>query len=170
MLAHSGGGALGRDPGAAWNRGRYDGPYLRDALLDHGVLAETLETATTWTGLHALHDAVAAALRGALEARGTAPVVLCHVSHLYSVGASLYFTVIARQEQGDEVAQWQAAKAAACEAIVPQGGTITHHHAIGRDHAPTWRRRSARYGHRAAAGRQGRARPGRHPEPREAAA
>jgi alkyldihydroxyacetonephosphate synthase len=135
VLERSGGGALGRDPGAAWNRGRYDGPYLRDSLLDHGVLAETLETATTWTGLHALHDAVAAALRGALEARGTAPVVLCHVSHLYSVGASLYFTVIARQEQGDEVAQWQAAKAAACEAIVAQGATITHHHAIGRDHA-----------------------------------
>ena len=135
VLEHSGGGALGRDPGAAWNRGRYDGPYLRDSLLDHGVLAETLETATTWTGLHALHDAVASALRGALEARGTAPVVLCHVSHLYSVGASLYFTVIARQEQGDEVAQWQAAKAAAGEAIMAEGATITHHHAIGRDHA-----------------------------------
>jgi alkyldihydroxyacetonephosphate synthase len=135
VLERSGGGALGRDPGAAWNRGRYDGPYLRDSLLDHGVLAETLETATTWTGLHALHDAVAAALRGALEARGTAPVVLCHVSHLYSVGASLYFTVIAGQEQGDEVAQWQAAKTAAGEAIVAQGATITHHHAIGRDHA-----------------------------------
>ena len=66
--------------------------------------------------------------------------MLCHVSHLYPSGASLYFTVIARQEQGDEVAQWQAAKAAACEAIVAQGATITHHHAIGRDHAPTWRR------------------------------
>jgi alkyldihydroxyacetonephosphate synthase len=62
-------------------------------------------------------------------------VVLCHVSHLYSVGASLYFTVIARQEQGDEVAQWQAAKAAAGEAIMAEGATITHHHAIGRDHA-----------------------------------
>jgi alkyldihydroxyacetonephosphate synthase len=74
-------------------------------------------------------------LRGALEPRGTPPVVLCHVSHLYPVGASLYFTVIARQQEGDEVAQWLAAKAAACEAIVAQGATITHHHAIGRDHA-----------------------------------
>ena len=135
VLERSGGGALGRDPGAAWDRGRYEAPYLRDALLDHGVLAETLETATTWTGLHALHDAVGAALRGALEPHGTPPVVLCHVSHLYPVGASLYFTVIARQQQDDEVAQWQTAKTAACEAIVAEGATITHHHAIGRDHA-----------------------------------
>jgi alkyldihydroxyacetonephosphate synthase len=126
---------LGPDPGAAWARGRYDAPYLRDTLLDHGVLAETLETATTWTGLHALHDAVGAALRGALEPRGTPPVVLCHVSHLYPVGASLYFTVVARQQEGEEAAQWHVAKAAACAAIVEQGGTITHHHAIGRDHA-----------------------------------
>jgi alkyldihydroxyacetonephosphate synthase len=135
VLQRGGGVPLGPGPGVAWDRGRYEAPYLRDALLDHGVLAETLETATTWTRLHALHDAVVAALRGALEPRGTPPVVLCHVSHLYPVGASLYFTVIARQQEGDEVAQWQAAKAAACEAIVAQGATITHHHAIGRDHA-----------------------------------
>jgi alkyldihydroxyacetonephosphate synthase len=135
VLQRCGGVPLGPDPGAAWDRGRYEAPYLRDALLDHGVLAETLETATTWTRLLGLHDAVGEALRGALEPRGTPPVVLCHVSHLYPVGASLYFTVIARQQEGDEVAQWEAAKAAACEAIVAQGATITHHHAIGHDHA-----------------------------------
>ena len=126
---------LGARPGEVWARGRYDAPYLRDALLDHGVLAETLETATTWTRLHELHDAVAGTLHDALAARDTVPVVLCHVSHLYPVGASLYFTVIARQQEGEEVAQWRAAKDAACEAIVRHGGTITHHHAIGRDHA-----------------------------------
>jgi alkyldihydroxyacetonephosphate synthase len=134
VLVRSGATPLGEARGAAWDRGRYDAPYVRDALLDYGILAETLETAATWTGLHALHDAVGAALRAALEPRGTPPVVLCHVSHLYGVGASLYFTVIARQDDDPE-SQWRAAKAAASEAIVAQGATITHHHAIGRDHA-----------------------------------
>jgi alkyldihydroxyacetonephosphate synthase len=135
VLRRWGGISLGQRPGAAWDRGRYDAPYLRDTLLARGVLAETLETATTWTKLGDLHDAVAGALRDALAARGTPPLILCHVSHLYPVGASLYFTVIARQEPGAEVEQWQAAKTAASEAIVSQGGAITHHHAIGRDHA-----------------------------------
>jgi alkyldihydroxyacetonephosphate synthase len=134
VLRGCGGVPLGPEAGAAWDSARYDAPYVRDVLLDHGVLAETLETATTWTGLQALHDAVGTALRDALAARGTPPVVLCHLSHLYPVGASLYFTVIARQLEGAEVAQWRAAKAAASEAIVTHGGTITHHHAIGRDH------------------------------------
>ena len=61
---------------------------------------------------------------------------MCHVSHLYPSGASLYFTFIARQEPGAELDQWRAAKTAACDAIVANGGTITHHHAVGRDHAP----------------------------------
>jgi alkyldihydroxyacetonephosphate synthase len=134
VLVRCSGTPLGVGPGAAWERGRYNAPYVRDTLLHHGILAETLETATTWTGLHALHDAVGVALRAALEPRGTPPVVLCHVSHLYGIGASLYFTVIARQDE-DAESQWRAAKAAASEAIVAQGATITHHHAIGRDHA-----------------------------------
>ena len=130
--------SLGRKPGEAWLRSRYAGPYLRDELLDRGVMAETLETATTWASLESLHGAVGAALRGALGERGTPPLVMCHVSHLYPSGASLYFTFLARQEE-DALAQWRAAKTAASEAIVAGGGTITHHHAIGRDHRP-WMR------------------------------
>jgi alkyldihydroxyacetonephosphate synthase len=133
LLRAGGGVGLGRRPGEAWLRGRYAAPYLRDELLDRGVMVETLETATTWSGLEPLHDAVVGALRGALEARGTPPLVMCHVSHLYPSGASLYFTFLARQED-DALGQWGAAKAAASEAIVSGGGTITHHHAIGRDH------------------------------------
>ena len=83
-----------------------------------------------------LYEAVAAALRETLEARGTPPLVMCHVSHLYRSGASLYFTFVARQEADAPLDQWRAAKTAACEAIVAGGGTITHHHAVGRDHAP----------------------------------
>jgi alkyldihydroxyacetonephosphate synthase len=134
LLRAGGGLSLGRRPGQAWMRGRYAGPYLRDELLDRGVLAETLETACHWSALHALYERVASALRGALDARGTPPRVLCHVSHLYRSGASLYFTVLARQEAGAELEQWRVAKAAACQAIVDGGGTITHHHGVGSDH------------------------------------
>lgn len=136
FLRDGGGIALGERPGHAWERGRYAGPYLRDHLLDRGVLVETLETATSWTALPGLYEAVGAALRHTLDARGTPPLVMCHVSHLYDTGASLYFTVIARQQEGAELDQWRAAKAAACDAIVCNGGTITHHHAVGADHAP----------------------------------
>jgi alkyldihydroxyacetonephosphate synthase len=97
------------------------------------VLAETLETATTWSRLAGLHRAV----RDALAAH--APVVGCHVSHLYPTGASLYFTALARQARGEELEQWRRLKRAAGDAIVAAGGTITHHHAVGRDHRP-WMR------------------------------
>jgi alkyldihydroxyacetonephosphate synthase len=135
-LREAGGLALGGRPGRSWLRNRYLGPYLRDDLLDAGVMVETLETATSWSNLLDLHRAVREALRGALEARGTPPIVWCHVSHLYPSGASLYFTFVARQERGAEIEQWRAAKSAACDAIVANGGTITHHHAIGTDHLP----------------------------------
>jgi alkyldihydroxyacetonephosphate synthase len=108
-------------------------------VLGMGVLVETLETATTWGRLQELYTGVANALREALSARGTDPLVMCHVSHLYPSGASLYFSFFARQERGAELEQWRVAKSAACDAIVAHGGTLTHHHAVGRDHAP-WMR------------------------------
>ncbi len=136
VLRGESGVGLSTGAGRSWERNRYHGPYLRDHLLDRGVLAETLETATTWSNLFALYVAVGDALRASLTARGTPPLVGCHVSHVYPDGASLYFTFLARQERGQEVEQWAAAKRAASEAIVAAGGTITHHHAIGRDHVP----------------------------------
>ena len=119
----------GEDPARSWERGRYASPALRDTLLGIGVLAETLETATTWTHLAALKTAVTAALQGALAR----PVVMCHISHVYPAGASLYFTVVAALS-ADPIGQWTTAKQAASRAIVAAGGTITHHHAVGRDH------------------------------------
>jgi alkyldihydroxyacetonephosphate synthase len=133
LLRAGGGVSLGHRPGEAWYRSRFAAPYLRDELLDRGVLVDTLETATAWSNLAKLHGAVREALGAALTGRGTQPLVMCHVSHLYPSGASLYFTVLGRQED-DPLAQWRAAKTAASEAIVATGGTITHHHAIGRDH------------------------------------
>ena len=132
------GGAVyvGQRPGRSWERGRYHGPYLRDSLIDAGALVETLETSHTWSRLDALYQATGAAIRAALEEQGTPPIVFCHLSHAYPDGASLYFTFLARARRGEETEQWRAAKTAASEAIVATGGTITHHHAIGRDHVP----------------------------------
>ena len=131
---------VGRSPGEAWLQGRFAGPYLRDDLLTLGVMVETLETAAQWSRLPGLHRDVARAIAGALEDQGTPGLVMCHVSHVYETGASLYFTLLARQRESDPIGQWLAVKAAASEAIVAGGGTITHHHAVGRDHAP-WMQR-----------------------------
>ncbi len=136
-LRRSGAVSLGSAPGRAWERGRYEGPHLRDALLDRGVLVETLETAHSYSRLGELYERVRGALRTALRAAGAGEgVVMCHVSHAYADGASLYFTFLGRARAGEEIDQWRVIKAAACEAIVAAGGTITHHHAVGRDHAP----------------------------------
>jgi len=131
-LTGLGGTDLGEDRGAAWAAGRFHAPYLRDSMLDAGVLVETLETATFWSNRERLY----AAVKGALEASlGAGTLVLCHISHVYETGCSLYFTVAAKQAD-DPLAQWLAAKAAASDAMIGAGATITHHHAVGTDHKP----------------------------------
>jgi alkyldihydroxyacetonephosphate synthase len=135
-LRRSGAIYLGQAGGRAWKRGRYEGPYLRDALMDAGAMVETLETSHTWTRLGELYEAVRRAISESLVAQGTPGIVLCHLSHAYPDGASLYYTFLAGRRPGEEVEQWRRVKAAACEAIVASDGTITHHHAVGRDHAP----------------------------------
>ena len=135
-LRAEGAAYLGQAPGRAWEHGRFQGPYLRDTLMEMGALVETLETSHTWSRLDELHAAVGSAIRDALDDQGTPGLVFCHLSHAYPDGASLYFTFIARALRGQEVEQWRRVKRAASEAIVAGGGTITHHHAVGRDHAP----------------------------------
>jgi len=124
---------LGAAAGRSWEKGRFEGPYLRDELLGMGVFVETLETSHTWSRLDELYQAVGGALKDAL---GKQSIVMCHLSHAYPDGASLYFSFLARSRAGEEIAQWREAKSAACDAIVATEGTITHHHAVGRDHAP----------------------------------
>jgi alkyldihydroxyacetonephosphate synthase len=133
------GGTLDAAAGESWAHGRYRGPYLRDALLDAGALVETLETTTFWSGIPRLYEAVGAALRDELSRQGTPPVVLCHISHVYPSGASLYFTVAAAQTD-DPLTQWAHAKQAASDAIIAAGGSITHHHGIGVDHRDHYER------------------------------
>lgn len=127
---------LGRSVGQSWVANRYSGPYVRDALLDVGLLVETLETAATWSDLPDVYEATVAALTESLSTENKRPLVMCHVSHVYPTGASLYFTVIADRDDDRALQQWLLAKRAATDALVSHGGVITHHHAVGIDHAP----------------------------------
>ncbi len=129
VLAAAGGTALGPGPGQRWAADRFAAPYLRDALLDAGAYAETLETAAFWSRLPALYAQVRAALLDSLDRA----LVLCHISHVYETGASLYFTVVVAQGD-DPVGAWQRAKARASDAILAAGGTISHHHGVGTEH------------------------------------
>ncbi|WP_375492455.1 FAD-binding oxidoreductase [uncultured Jatrophihabitans sp.] len=134
LLTASGGTSLGAARAKQWAEHRFDGPYLRDPLLANGALVETFETATSWSKLAAVKQAVTETVqRGFAEAGSAASLVLCHISHVYDTGASLYFTVVGAQ-RGDAIAQWRAIKAAVNDTLIEHDATITHHHAVGADH------------------------------------
>ena len=130
-LTSLGGSPLGEERGQAWAAGRFHAPYLRDSFLDAGILVETLETATFWSNRERLY----AAVKSALEAKLPGALVLCHISHVYETGCSLYFSVAAPSVE-QPLEQWLEAKAAASDAMIDAGATITHHHAVGTDHKP----------------------------------
>lgn len=135
VLTEAGGRATGPAPAEEWARGRFGAPYLRDALLDHGAFCETLETATIWADIPQLKAAVTDAIRSGFTDHDSKSLVLCHVSHVYPTGAALYFTIIGNL-RGDVLEQWKTIKAGVNDAILANGGTISHHHGVGRDHAP----------------------------------
>lgn len=135
-----GGLSLGQAVGRSWMRERYAQPYLRDTLLGHGVVVDALETATSWSNLMHLYEATVAAIRGTISGTGGGPgYVMTHVSHASEHGASLCSTFLGRQVPDPDPlakqAQWQEIKQAATDAILSVGGTLTHHHGVGRDHA-----------------------------------
>ncbi|GAA3176883.1 FAD-binding oxidoreductase [Blastococcus jejuensis] len=136
LLREGGAIRLGRRVGDSWKKHRFEGPYVRDRLMDGGLLVETLETAATWSALPTVYDAVRRALRETLTRDGRAPLVMTHVSHGYPTGASLYFTVLADRDDDLPIQQWLSAKRAATDAMLAAGGTLTHHHAVGADHRP----------------------------------
>jgi alkyldihydroxyacetonephosphate synthase len=118
---------------SAWREAFLAMPYLRDVLLQCGVMSDTFETAITWERFPAFHAAVLGATR---EALGEPCRVSCRFTHVYPDGPAPYYTVLAPTRRGDEIAQWHEMKQAASAAIIAAGGTITHHHAVGRDHRP----------------------------------
>jgi alkyldihydroxyacetonephosphate synthase len=134
----AGGIPIGAKPGKGWYGTRFDMPYLRDALLDRGVGVETLETATTWSNLHHLHRVIRAQIATSIRRHtrlGTCdPIVMAHISHSYTDGASLYFTFLFPMSLESPVAQWRSIKREVSDAILEHGGTISHHHGVGTDH------------------------------------
>ncbi len=130
---------LGTLPGKNWYKGRFHSPFLRDPMMDRGLGIDTLETATTWSNMMPLYTAVQAAIKEAIDKEtpdGQSGIVLCHISHSYVDGTSLYFTFTFPRSGDDAMGQWQRIKAAASNAISQNGGTISHHHGVGWDHTP----------------------------------
>jgi len=126
--------ALGKIPARKWMKDRFRHPYLRDALLDRSVMVDTMETAASWEKLPQLYTAVRQALSDSLLTTAPGALVFTHLSHGYPDGASLYFTFMARQQEGREFEQWQSVKIAATEAVLKHGGALSHHHGIGTMH------------------------------------
>ncbi len=124
---------LGRKPGRKWFADRFKLPYLRDTLMNQNILIDTFETATSWSNLHHLYESVQNLQKNFFEQRKIPCLLLCHISHLYHDGASLYFTVMAKQE-ADPMQQWYDWKQVVSEAIMSHGGVISHHHGVGMDH------------------------------------
>jgi len=141
-------GKEGRDDavGAFWHA-FLAAPYLRDTLVAVGVLSDTFETAITWDRFPEFHSRVMETARRAIaEACGTAPDgpgsprLSCRFTHVYPDGPAAYYTVLCPARRGGEVEQWDEVKAAVSETVIDAGGTITHHHAVGRDHRPWYDR------------------------------
>ncbi len=144
-----GGVHLGKLLADQWYKSRFHSPYLRDPLLDKGVGLDTLETATQWSNIEKLYREVMATLQKTMNSvtpDGQYGIVMCHVSHAYHDGASLYFTYVWPRDPNDPAAQWQRIKTAASDTIAVHGGTISHHHGVGTDHRPWLDREKGKLG------------------------
>ena len=126
---------LGTSPGNKWFEKRFELPYLRDELIDFGVLVDTLETATNWDNLPNLYNKTKETIESTIYSQGVKGFVQTHVSHIYREGASLYYTFVAKAIKDKEIEQWDTIKKAAIKEIIQNGGTLSHHHGIGKDHA-----------------------------------
>ena len=135
-------GAQPRATGAAesWRSAFIEAPYLQNVMVSLGVIADTFETACTWDRFDSLHGAILEAVRGALERICGGGTVSCRFTHVYPDGPAPYYTFLGPARRGGELEQWMALKQAASEAISAHGGTITHHHAVGRLHRPWYDR------------------------------
>jgi alkyldihydroxyacetonephosphate synthase len=122
------------DPAAIWRAAFLRGPHLRDAFVRLGLVVETFETAVTWDRFGPFHEGVLAAVRQAMDRACGGGVVTCRFAYVYPDGPAPYYSVYAPGRPGAELEQWDEIKLAASETILALGGTITHHHAVGRDH------------------------------------
>ena len=130
-----GGLPVGGRPGRSWRRDRFRTPYLRDWLLDYDVAVDTLETAVPWSRLQGSAEGIVRDLRAALDAHAGAGLAMAHLSHSYADGASLYFTILYPLDPTRAPKQWDEIKRDATESVLAHGGTLSHHHGVGLDHA-----------------------------------
>ncbi len=136
IAGRHGGVCIGASPGELYDQKKFDTPYIRDFLLDRGTLADVSETAAPWSALQPLYDAVRAAAREAFAALRVQGYVMCHLSHSYHAGACLYFTfAFEPRAGGDPLDQYALVKSAIQQAFVDNGATLSHHHAVGTEHA-----------------------------------
>ena len=132
--------AQGSDSVGSWREAFLRAPYLRDTFVAIGVLSATFETAITWDRFDAFHDHVLERTRAAVADACGGGTVTCRFTHVYPDGPAPYYTILAPAQRGGELEHWQAIKRAAADAVIEAGGTITHHHAVGRDHRPWYDR------------------------------
>lgn len=126
---------LGTGPGAMYDQKKFDTPYLRDFLLEQNVMGDVSETAAPWSRLNDIHRAVYAAANGAFDRLRTSGFIMCHLSHSYHMGACLYFT-FAVPVGDDPDREYATVKTAVQQAFIDAGGTLSHHHGVGMEHAP----------------------------------
>jgi alkyldihydroxyacetonephosphate synthase len=137
IVKRHGGLCIGSGPGTLYDQKKFDTPYIRDFLLDRGGAGDVSETAMPWSRLSPVYDAVTAAAHGAFRSLGVAGYLMCHLSHSYPTGACLYFTFAFRTAPGDDMlVQYDVVKSAIEQAFVDHGATLSHHHAVGTEHAP----------------------------------
>jgi alkyldihydroxyacetonephosphate synthase len=136
IVARHGGLCIGAGPGELYDQKKFDTPYIRDFLLDRGALADVSETSAPWSALRPLYDAVMRAAREQFASLGVRGYIMCHLSHSYHAGACLYFTFALKPRPGgDPLDQYWRVKSAIQQAFVDNGATLSHHHAVGTEHA-----------------------------------
>jgi alkyldihydroxyacetonephosphate synthase len=135
-----GAGGPSGDAVGSWRKAFLRAPYLRDVFIAVGVLSETFETAITWERFPAFHERVLSEVSGAIRDVCGGGSVSCRFTHVYPDGPAPYYTILAPVRRGGELEQWAEIKRAASEAVIEGGGTITHHHAVGREHRPWYDR------------------------------
>jgi alkyldihydroxyacetonephosphate synthase len=136
IVGRHGGLCIGASPGELYDQKKFDTPYIRDFLLDRGALADVSETSAPWSRLSTLYDTVMSAAHGAFDELGVRGYIMCHLSHSYHAGACLYFTFgFKPSPHGDGLAQYDLVKSAIQQAFIDAGGTLSHHHAVGTEHA-----------------------------------
>jgi len=136
IVKRHGGLCIGSGPGALYDQKKFDTPYIRDFLLDRGAAADVSETAMPWSRLTPVYDAVNAAAYAAFAEVGVRGYLMCHLSHSYHAGACLYFTfAFVPTPGGDILAEYDIVKSAIQQTFVDAGATVSHHHAVGTEHA-----------------------------------